>query len=588
MNYNWDLTKLYKSEDLFYKDIESIKEIGNKLSSYQGKLHNEKDFVDYFVLSKDMNKLINKLYMYAASKSDLNKKDVKASQDLAKVELAVRELGEKLAFENPEVLAIGETKVKDFIAKNDILKEYDYSFEQLFHNQEHILSSDKEKLLNYTSSLNQGGDLYSTLSVADFTPSEVSLKDGNKVKVNMSNWINLIKDAKSEEDRMIIFKGLYSYYEKHKVTYAQIYNLVLQSELATMKARNYSSILEEHLFSNKIPCEVFYNLIKTAKEGSTPLKKYYKLRKEYLHLENHSSFDRFLELAKSDKKYTYEQARDLFFDSIKHFPDDFQQKAHEVLKEGYVDVYPKDGKRSGAYSNGGGDIHPYILLNFDGGLDDCFTVAHEAGHSIHTLYSMENQPFTKQNYTIFVAEIASTFNEHNLLDYLLKSDNLSKQDRIFLLQKAIDEICSTFYRQTLFANYEYDIAKLVEQGQPIDHEVLSNKMIELYNQYYGIDITLEEVKKYVWAYIPHLFYTPFYVYQYATSFAASLQFYSNVKNNLPNAFEKYTSLLKEGGSDFPINEVKKAGVDFTKLDTFNAVISRMTELVDLLEIELKK
>lgn len=589
MNYNWDLTRIYQNEELFYKDIELIKQLGEKCAFYQGKLADEKSFVEYFTLSKELNKTINKLYMYAASKSDLNKKDVKSSQDLSKVELAVRELSEKLSFESPEILALGKQKVTEFIKNNPQLEEFDYSFEQLFLNQEHILSSDKEKLLSYSSSLlSQGSDLYSTLSVADFSPKEVVLEDGSKVKVGMSNWINLIKQAKSAKDRETIFKGLYSYYEEHKTTYAQIYNVVLQGELATMKSRNYPSILEEHLFSNNIPSKVFLNLVETARNGVAPLHKYYQLRKEYLHLDHHCSYDRFLELAKSDKHYTYEQAKELFFNSIDKFPLDFKNKAREVLKEGYVDVYPKDGKRSGAYSNGGGDLHPYILLNFDGGLDDCFTLAHEAGHSIHTLYSMENQPFSKQNYTIFVAEIASTFNEHNLLDYLLKSDNLTHEDRIFLLQKAIDEICSTFYRQTLFANYEYDIAKLVEQGQPIDHEVLSNKMIELYKHYYGIDINLEGVKKYVWAYIPHLFYTPFYVYQYATSFSASLQFYSNVKNNLPNAFDKYISLLKEGGSDFPINEVKKAGVDFLTLDPFNAVVNRMSELVDLLEQELKK
>lgn len=589
MNYNWDLTKIYESEDLFYKDIESLSKIGSECASYQGKLDNEKAFVEYFLLSKELNKVINKLYMYAASKSDLNKKDVKNSQDLAKVELAVQKLSEQLSFESPEILALGKEKVFEFINNNPQLKEFDYSFTQLFHNQEHILSSDKEKLLSYSSSLlSQGSDLYSTLSVADFVPSEVNLEDGTKVKVTMSNWINLVKQAKSAKDRETIFKGLYSYYEKHKTTYAQIYNSVLQAEYTTMKARNYSSILEEHLFSNNIPDKVFLNLIETARNGVKPLHKYYQLRKEYLHLDNHYSYDRFLELAQSDKKYTYEQAKELFFDSIKNFPADFNLKAREVLKEGYVDVYPKEGKRSGAYSNGGGDLHPYILLNFEGGLDDCFTLAHESGHSIHTLYSMENQPFSKQNYTIFVAEIASTFNEHNLLDYLLNSSKLSKEDRIFLLQKAIDEICSTFYRQTLFANYEFDISKLVEQGQPINHEVLSNKMIELYKHYYGIDISLEEVKQFVWAYIPHLFYTPFYVYQYATSFAASLQFYSNVKNNLPNAFDKYISLLKEGGSDYPISEVKKAGVDFLTIEPFNAVINRMSELVDLLEKELAK
>lgn len=196
---------------------------------------------------------------------------------------------------------------------------------------------------------------------------------------------------------------------------------------------------------------------------------------------------------------------------------------------------------------------------------------------------MESQPVMKQNYTIFVAEIASTFNEHNLLDYLMESGTLDRNDKIALLQKSIDEIVSTFYRQTLFAHYEYEISKLCEEGKPINYQVLCDKMIELYKTYYGIDIAEEKVKPFVWAYIPHLFYTPFYVYQYATSFTASMLIYENVKNHKPEAFENYIKMLKAGGSTYPIDEVKIAGVDLTKKDAFLAVVDRMEELVDQLE-----
>ena len=232
-----------------------------------------------------------------------------------------------------------------------------------------------------------------------------------------------------------------------------------------------------------------------------------------------------------------------------------------------------------AYSNGGYGLHPYILLNFNGELNDVFTLAHESGHSIHTLYSEESQPIMDQDYTIFVAEIASTFNEHNLLDYLLKQDDLSKDDKIFLLQKSIDEICSTFYRQTLFAHFERDIALLAEQGKPINYAVLSAKMRELYLSYYGIDIEEERLKPLVWAYIPHLFYTPFYVYQYATSFTSSLLLYERVNNGEEGAFGRYIGLLRSGGSDYPVEQVRKAGVDLTTKEPFLAVIRRMEQLV---------
>ena len=243
----------------------------------------------------------------------------------------------------------------------------------------------------------------------------------------------------------------------------------------------------------------------------------------------------------------------------------------------------QDGKRTGAYSSGVCNFHPFILLNYSNTLSDVFTVAHEAGHSIHSLYAGDAQPPMLQDYTIFVAEIASTFNEHNLLDYLMSTGKLSKEEQIMLLQKAIDSIMSTFYRQTLFAEYELTASRMKEQDMPINHEVLSNIMIDLYKKYYDLDITEEKVKKYVWAYIPHLFGTPFYVYQYATSFAASFKIYQDVKENKPDAFERYTNLLKAGGSKYPVDEAKDAGVDFTKRETFEAVTKRMTELVDMLE-----
>ena len=300
-------------------------------------------------------------------------------------------------------------------------------------------------------------------------------------------------------------------------------------------------------------------------------------------MEKHHSYDRFVSLAKSEKKYTYQEARQLFFKSLEKFPSDFQKKARQVSEEGFVDVYHHAGKRTGAYSSGGEGIPPFILLNFNGELEDVFTLAHESGHSVHTLYAEEAQPIMKQDYAIFVAEIASTFNEHNLLDYLMESGTLSKNDKIALLQKSIDEIMATFYRQTLFAHYEYDIAKMAEEGKPINYQVLSDEMIKLYKTYYGIDITEERVKPLVWAYIPHLFYSPFYVYQYATSFTASMLIYKNVKEGKPHAFENYISMLKSGGSTYPIDEVKLAGVDLTKKEAFLAVTDRMAELVDELE-----
>lgn len=589
MKTSWDLTPLYAKEEDFEKDLAKFKnEFVAKISSFEGKLGDEKTFLEYLDLEKGANAILERLYMYANGISDLDKKDVKGNERMSKVMAAVNAYSSAGSYTNPEILALGKEKVDSFLNNNPTYKaEFDFMIDQLFRQQRHVLSAFDEKLLSSFSNLEgDGSELYSYLSVADYKPKTVEL-EGKEVEVNMSNWHTLIEKAFSEEDRRKVFESLYSWYDEHKNTYGQIYNTVLHAEYAEMKARGYSSILESHLYGNNIPLSVFHNLIEVASTDNASLKKYYELRRKYLGLEKHRSYDRFLQLAKSDKKYTYEEARETFFDSIKDFPADYQEKAREVTKEGYVDVYPASGKRTGAYSTGGSNIHPYILLNFEGTLDDVFTLAHESGHSIHTLYSEEAQPLCKQGYTIFVAEIASTFNEHNLLDYFLKRDDLSKNDKIFLLQKAIDEIAATFYRQALFAQYEYEISLLAERDEPINYQVLSNKMIELYKQYYGINIHEEKVKELVWAYIPHLFYTPFYVYQYATSFTASMLLYQNVKEGKEGAFDKHISLLKMGGSDYPVQEVMKAGVDFTKKETFYSCPRRMDELVSELEKLLK-
>jgi oligoendopeptidase F len=591
MKDKWDLRFIYPSEEAFEKDLAEVKStLTPKMASYQGKLADENAFCEFLALERESQKIFTKLYLYSGCASDQNKKDVKANEREDRVNLAMQDFMAKLSWSDPEILSLGEAKIKTFFLHHPEEKEFDYSFEKLFLDQSHILSADKEKLVASFSPLQEeGSKLYSMLSVGDYVPKKAMLKDGKSVEVSQSNWTSLIASTKDPEDRQAIFEALYAYYDEHKNVYAEIYNNAVQAELSEMKSRGYHSILEEHLFHNKIPTSVFLNLVDVASSNAQPLHEYYEIRAKYLGLKKHRSYDRFLQLAHSDKKYTYEEAKDLFFHSISAFPVDFQKKAHTVLEEGYVDVYPASGKRTGAYSNGGYQdgkdwIHPVILFNFQGELDDCFTVAHESGHSIHTLYSMESQPLMKQDYTIFTAEIASTFNEHNLLDYLLHQGTLDKATRIALLQKAIDEIVGTFYRQTLFAQYEYEIAQKVEQGEPLSYQVLCDEMTKLYQTYYGIDIREEKLKPFVWAYIPHLFYTPFYVYQYATSFTASMLLYENVREKKPQAFERYVSLLKSGGSTFPIDEVRAAGVDLTSKEPFLAVVKRMQELVD----ELKK
>ena len=581
----WNLTHIYKTQEDFEKDLDYAKKvILPGITELEGKLKNEEDLVKYFDLERKANEVLNHLGRFASRRSDLDKKNVKNLSDLAKIDNLFNDFGSADSYSTPEILSLGKEHREKFFINHPEYKDFDLQVEKIFRGEKFTLPAVEERLLSYYAPLEgSGSSLYSQLSVGDYTPKKITLSSGKEVEVNRSNWTSLEGSLENPEDRKKVFLSLYSWYNEHKNTYGEIYNSVVQSELSERKARGYSSILQEHLYHNKIDESVFHNLVEAANENAEPLHKYYEIRRKYFGLDHHRSYDRFLSLAKSEKKYTYEEAKEIFFDSIKDYPEDYQKKAQDVLAEGYVDVYPRSGKRTGGYSSGSANVHPYILLNFNGDLEDVFTLAHEAGHSVHTMYSEEAQPLVKQDYTIFVAEIASTFNEHNLLDYFRKSKSLSKNDKIALLQKSIDQIVSTFYRQTLFAQYEYEISQKAERGEPINYQVLSDERTKLYKAYYGIDITEEELKPLVWAYIPHLFYTPFYVYQYATSFTASMLIYKNFRSGTKDAFDNYLKMLKSGGSRYPIDEVKLAGVDLTKKEAFSAVTGRRKELVEELD-----
>lgn len=580
----WDLSVLFKNEEEFEKSLDKIQELGKLAASYKGKLKDDTSLCEYFSCTRALSEILDRTYSYAHMASDLDRKDVKAMERLMRVFNIANEISSETSFESPEIISIGKDKMITFFKNHPEYSDFDFSILKLFDSSDHVLDDKSEKIIsNYAMLERTGSELYGALTYGDGYNNTVELSNGEKIEVTFGNWTALIPEYQNPEDRQKIFEAIYSKYEKNKNTYGGIYSSVINSQLADIKNRSYDSILASHLEPNRIPLEVFKTLIKVVNEHTDVLKRYYEIRRKFFHLEKHRTYDRFLEMAKSEKKYTYQEAKDLFFKSIEKFGSDFENKAHEVLKDGYVDVYESLGKVSGAYSSGGNGIHPFILLNFNSTLDSVFTLAHESGHSIHTLYSLENQPTLKQNYTIFVAEIASTFNEHNLLDYLLNSGELSKNDKISLLQKSIDDICATFFRQTLFAQYEYEIASLAEKGEPVNYQTFSNKMIELYEKYYGIDIREEKVKEYVWAYIPHLFNTPFYVYQYATCFAASMQIYANCKSGDKKAMEAYINMLKSGGSEYPYIQVKNAGVDLAKEEPYLSVVKRMEELLDQLE-----
>ena len=357
----WNLEYLYKTKEDYLKDLEELKALCDSFVEYQGKLSDEDKFKEYYLKQIELELKLGKIYQYVALKSDLNKKDLEGLSDLSDVEQILFKLNQDTAFENPEILSIGKEKVMSFIDNNKELEEFRFAFEKLFRKEKYTLSGKEERLLSICSpSMNSGADLYSMLAVSDGESKEVVLSD-RKVRVTQGNWPSLIQDSKTEEDRKKIFEALYETYDKHKNTFAGIYKNVMESCKAVKVAKGYSSILESFLYSNNIPVEVYYTLVKNAGEQNEALKKYIKLRKEYLGLSEYHTYDRFLELAKSNTKYTYEEGKEIFFKSIERFPEDFQKKAKEALEDGFVDVYEQDGKRTGAYSSSQANLHPYIL-----------------------------------------------------------------------------------------------------------------------------------------------------------------------------------------------------------------------------------
>ena len=584
----WDLSVFYKSLEAWTKDLETLEPLIETLASYQGKLHDFDAFLSFYQHEQKTTHVLYRLYAFIHLNSDLNLKDQEKSAKNQQMQLLLAKLSQKTSFVSPELILIGKEKIMSFCDKNDFLNTYRFQFEKLFHQQKHVLDGDQEKILaNFQPTRSIPTSLYQAIAIVDAVDEEVTLSDGKKQTVTLSNFRSLLPKLALPEDRQLVFEAAFKRFKDHKTAFASIYNLVLQQQKANAQSRNYPSTLDAALFRNNIPTTVYHNLVDVAYENTEPIKRYIALRKKHLKLERYHTYDRFLKLAEDDTNYSYAEAKKLFIESLAHFDQEFIDHQVDAIKDGFVDAYPQDGKRTGAYSSGFYGFHPYILLNHDDTLDSVFTLAHEAGHSAHTIFSSESQPMATSDYTIFVAEIASTFNEHNLLDYLLQKAK-TKDQKIVLLESAIDGIMSTFYRQTLFATYELKANTLVEKGVPVTDQALSQIMIDLYKHYYDIDIETENGKAYVWAYIPHLFHTPFYVYQYATSYSASLKIYDNVKTKKTNAMENYKNLLKSGGSKYPVEQAALAGADLTNKETFMAVIKRFNELIDQLEKVLEE
>jgi oligoendopeptidase F len=411
------------------------------------------------------------------------------------------------------------------------------------------------------------------------------------VTLSPGNYAALLESNPNQADRARAAAAHVGTYSATANTYAAIYNAVAQRDWFMAQARNFPTTLDAALEGNNIPRQVVETLVETTRAGTAPLQRYLRLKKKLLGLQEFHIYDNFVPVFRSDKTYPYEQTRDAVLASVAPLGTDYGTRYRRFVTGGRIDVYENEGKKSGAYSAGVYGVGPYLLLNHNDTLDSVFTLAHEGGHAMHTVLSYEAQPFVTADYTIFVAEVASTTNERFLLEYLLQRTTDPKE-RFLLLQHSVQEIVNTFYTQVMFADFELQAHRLVEEGEPVTTEVLNQIYAGLLKTYYGDAVTVDDFYKFTWSRIPHFFDTPYYVFQYATCFASSAQLFNAMTGGAEAereaATERYLTLLKSGGNDHPMAQLQKAGVDLTQRATVQAVVDQMDALVTRLEAEAER
>jgi oligoendopeptidase F len=498
---------------------------------------------------------------------------------------------EAISWFNPELLTVPLDTVRSWLDAREDLAVYRFAIEEVYRRQEHVLDEKGEHLLSLSARLSSApSESYEALSTADAKFPEIVLSTGETVKMSYGQYRAVLAMNRQQADRRAAFLAHHGTYQAAVNTYASLYHAICQRDWFHARARGYPTTLDAALHGNNIPRAVVDNLIATTREGVEPLRRYHRLRRRALGLERYYSYDFSIPLVDWTRRYAYDSVLDEIVESVAPLGEAFQARMRRGFGDRWIDVYENDGKRSGAYSAGVYGVHPYMLMNWNETLDDVFTLTHEMGHSMHTLLAQERQPFVYADYTIFVAEVPSTLNEALLLEHLLARAS-ERDERIVLLQHAIDNITSTFYTQVLFADFELAVHMRVEQDEPITADVLNSLYLERFRAYYGDAVEAEELTPVTWARIPHFFNSPYYVYQYATCFASAARLVNEMTEGSEvsrgEARTRYLNLLAAGGSDHPMTLLRQAGVDLSEPSPIRAVVEHLDRLVARLEAEIQ-
>ncbi len=592
--YNWKLTDIYAGWDEWQKDLDYVQSQIPKYLEYKGKISQDAGtLLEFQKFSEKNSQISSKLYVYASLSQDVDSKNPIYVTKLQQIQNMWVEMSRNTTWVQTELASIPKETMYKWMDENKELAVYRHDFDSFYRQLEHILDEETQRIATYYSkALSATSNIYGSLSTADMEFEKVTLSTGEEILASPANASKIYATNKNQDDRRMVADARAKAYEKNKNTYADILIGLYESRWANTQLRGYESCLDAVLESNNIPKDVYMNLIDVAGNNTDALAKYRELRKKALGLEKYYGSDESLELVDFEKTYSYDEAIEMVKECLKPMGDEYNELLANATQAGWVDVYEKDGKRGGAYSWSVEGVHPYILMNWNGTRDHVFTLAHEFGHSIHSMLSNKYQPYTYTNYASMVAETASTFNEKMLLDYLIKNAK-SPEEKITLLVQAIDNISGTFYRQAQFAEFEYKLYSKIENNEPLNADIMANLYLEIDQKYNGDIMERSDISKYSWPRVHHFFNYNFYVYNYAVSFSCSSSLFNQIKQakSKKDAIivqEKYMELLKSGGNDYPVELLKKAGVDLTTKEPYLAVVNRLEELVNQLEAALKE
>ena len=585
--YTWDLTTIFPTDEAFEAELAQVSEEVKKAAGLAGHLLDSADsLLTTTEVQLDLMRRIEKLYSYAHMKNDQDTRVAKYQEYQAKGMTLYSDFGQSFAFYEPEFMAITEEQYQAFLAEQPALQLYQHYFDKLLKKKAHILTQREEELLAGAGEIfGAAGETFSILDNADIVFPMVHDDDGNEVQLSHGNYITLV-ESKNREVRKEAYEALYSVYEQYQHTYAKTLQTNVKVHNYNAKVRKFSSAREAALSADFIPESVYDSLVSAVNKHLPLLQRYIALRAKILGISDLKMYDMYTPLSETDYKFTYEEALAKSEEVLAILGEDYLSRVKTAFSERWIDVHENQGKRSGAYSGGSYDTNAFMLLNWQDTLDNLFTLVHETGHSMHSSYTRETQPYVYGDYSIFLAEIASTTNENILTEKLLEEVE-DDATRFAILNHFLDGFRGTVFRQTQFAEFEHAIHKADQEGQVLTSEFLNELYADLNEKYYGLKKEDNPQIQYEWARIPH-FYYDYYVFQYSTGFAAASALAEKIVHGSQEDKDKYLDYLKAGNSDYPLNVIKKAGVDMEKEDYLNAAFAVFERRLDEFEALVEK